>query len=189
MVTIRSLRRVWLRVGAAPLPLLSIARTSALRRRSPRIGVTDRDLAAVREPDETGGDDALVGFNAALYDSLRLILFLNHNRPHCRGIIVLDHIDESPVRPALHGSGWNHQDLLERIDQQADVDELSRPELQPGIWEFSFQLHRAGCLVHLVVNDPEYAAVDYRVIVRPLRFDGQRALIEGRIYLRQILLR
>src|SRR5690349_13417476 len=153
MAMIRSLRLVWPRVAAAPLPLLSGGRTSALRRCSRRIGIANGDLAAVRETDEAGGHDALVWFNAALHDRLRLVLLLNHDWPHRRGIIVLDDIDECPVRPALHGSGWDHQDLLERIDQQADVDELPRPKLQTGIWEFSFQLHRAGCLVHLVVDD------------------------------------
>src|SRR6185437_14281287 len=98
MAMIRSLRRGWPRVAAAPLPLLSVARASALPRCSRRTGIAHRELAAVRETDEAGGDDALVWFNAALHDRLRLILFLNHDGPHRRGIIVLDHIDECPVR-------------------------------------------------------------------------------------------
>src|SRR4249919_2054181 len=134
MATIRSLLRVRPRTVAAPLPPLTFsvrslatARPGALYRRC--VSTSNRNLAAVRQPDKPGGDHAFIGVEPALDHRLSFILFLHHDRPRRHRVVVLDHIDEGAVRSALHGTGWNHHHLLERVDQQTNIDKLAGPEL------------------------------------------------------------
>src|ERR1041385_2270387 len=102
MAMIRSLLRVRPRTVAAPLPLLPVARSPALRRSNRRVGASsDRHLAVIREANEPGRNHALVLLDPAFSDRLRFILLLHDDRPHRRGIVILDHVNEGPVRPAL----------------------------------------------------------------------------------------
>ena len=101
-------------------------------------------------------------------------MFLHNDRPHRSSIVVLYNVDESAVRAALHCAGRNYDHLLERIDQQTNVDELPRPELQIGISELRLQLYGSGGLVDLVVDDLEQDMIDDCVIVRTQRIDRER---------------
>ena len=168
------------------MPFLPIARWRAFCRRWRRVGAADRNLAALGEAYKTGGHHPLVRLDAAFDNSLGFILLLYRNRPNGHRVVVLDDIDEGAGGPALHCAGRNHHDLFERINQQTDVDELPRPKLQVGVWEFGFQLHGPGALVHLVVHHPQHAAINHFVSVRAQRFNAERALGEGGIHLQAI---
>ena len=74
--------------------------------------------------------------------------------------VVLDHVDERAVRPALHRRGRHHDDLAQRVDQQAHIDELARPELQIGIGKLGLEPDRAGGLIDLVVDHQHLAVVE-----------------------------
>src|SRR5215467_15013511 len=194
MATIRSLLRIRFWTAAAPL----LALTLAIRTRSGsrarilcrhRFCRADRDLAAISEPHEAGGDDALVRVEPALDHRLAFILFLHDDWTYGHRVVVLDHVDEGAVWAPLNGTGGNDHHLLERIDQQTNIDELPGPELQVRVWKFGLEFHRTGRLVHLVVDHLERSAIENGVIVRTQGIDRKRALGESSIHLGQILLR
>src|SRR5690349_2460653 len=191
MATIRSLLWVRLRRAATPLPpsALPLLRPLPARLCRRRIAAADRNLAALGEADKSGRHDPLGRFKTLADHRLRLVLLLDRDRPHRNGVVVFDHVHEGTVWSSLHGAGRDHYDLPERVDQQPDVDELAGPELQFGIREFGLELYGAGRLVDLIVDHPEHAAIDHRIVVRALGFDAERALFEGGVHLREILLR
>src|SRR5215510_8798353 len=100
MASIRSLRCAGRRCVAASCPLLA-----ALRLRRERITGADRNLAAIRETDETGGYHAFVCLQPAFYDGLRFILFLHRDRTDCHCVVVSDDVDKGAVRATLNGAG------------------------------------------------------------------------------------
>src|SRR5512144_1154725 len=146
MATIRSLLCVWSCRAAAPLspcsalPLRTL--TGGLSRW--RIAAADRDFGAVGEADKAGRHDTLRRFKTLADHRLRLVLLLDRDRPHGDGVVIFDHVHEGTVWPSLHGAGRDHHDLLERVDQQTDIDELTRPELQFRIREFGLEFDGAG---------------------------------------------
>src|SRR5512139_2791235 len=186
-----SLLRVRPRRVAAPLPLAAalLLRTLAVAPRRRRVGAADRDLAAVREPYEAGGDHAFGRIETRADHRLRLILLLHSDRPYRDRVVILDDINKSAVRAPLNRAGRNHHDLLEGVDQQPDIDELPGPELQLGVGKFRLELHGAGRLIDLIVNDPEHAMIDHGIVVGSLRVDIERSFVEGRVHLRKVLLR
>src|SRR4029079_19630854 len=162
MATIRSLRYGRRRCVASllSLPFLTITRRwRAFRRRRRHVGTTDRNLAALGETNKTRGYNPLVRFETAFDNGLDFILLLHGDWTHSHRAVVLDDVDEGAGGPALYGAGWNHHNLFERIDEQADVDELPRPKLQVGVGEFGFELHRPVGLSHLVVHHLQLAAI------------------------------
>src|SRR5215475_10575596 len=191
MATIRSLRYGRRRRVAASLslPFLPITPWRAFHWCRRRVGAADRNLAALGKAYKTCGHHPLVRFEAAFDNGLDFILLLHNDRTHGHRVVILDDVDEGAGRSALHRAGRNYHNLFERIDQQADVDELPRPKLQVGVREFGLQLHGSGGLVDLVVHDPQHAAIDDFVSVGTLRLDGERALGDGSIQLWQLLLR
>src|SRR4029079_15321799 len=132
MATIRSLLCVWSCRAAAPLspcsalPLRTL--TGGLSCRC--FAAADRDLGAVREADKAGRHDTLGGLKTLTDHRLRLVLFLHRNRSHRDGIVILDDVHKGAVWTSLHRPCRDHHDLLQRVDQQPDIDELPRPELQ-----------------------------------------------------------
>src|SRR4029453_5776082 len=127
MVSIRSLRCAGRRRVAAPRSLLSPASLTALGLRRERIGGADRNLAAISKADETGGYDALVCLKPGSHNSLRFILFLHRDRTDCHRVVVLDDVDKGAVRSTLDSTGRDHDHLLERVNEQANIDELTWP--------------------------------------------------------------
>ena len=79
--------------------------------------------------------------------------------------------------------------MLEHIDQHPDIDELTRPELCFRIRKFGLELYRSGGLVHLVVDHLELATIDHRLVIGTKRLNHQRALGEGLVHIRELLLR
>ena len=73
-----------------------------------------------------------------------IVLLIDGHRPHHSLALGIDHIDEGSVRPALDRGGRHHDDLLERIDQEADVDELSRPQRIVRVAEYGLEPQGAG---------------------------------------------
>src|SRR6185295_13165209 len=141
MATIRSLRCVWFYCPAAPLPppaaLPLRALPGGLSCRC--IAAADRNLGAVGEADKTGGHDAFGRLKTLADDCLRFVLFLHCDRSHRDGVVILDDIHERAVWTPLHRAGWNHHDLLQRVDPQPNIDELPGPELQAGVGKFSLE--------------------------------------------------
>src|SRR6476619_7300959 len=192
MATIRSLLCFW-SCGSAVAPLPPSA---ALPLRTLTGGLcrwcfaaADRDPGAVGEADKPGRHDALRRLKALADHGLCLVLFLHRYRPHRDGIVVLDDIHEGAVWTPLDRTCRDHHHLLQRVDQQPDIEELTGPELQVGIGKFGLELHSACGLVDLIVDDPERAAIDHVVVVRALRFDLERTFAEGGVHLGKILLR
>ena len=121
---------------------------------------------------------------------LRLVLLRHRDRPHRHLVVRLHDIDEGAVRPALHGRGRRHHHLLERVDQQPDVDEAARPELQFAVGKFGLELDRAGGLIDLIVDDLELAACRPRSCCRrPNASTGSAPLANARVDLAELLLR
>src|SRR5262245_64470348 len=149
MASIRSLWCAGRRRVAASRSLLPAATLAALRLRRWRFGGADGNLAAIREADETRGYDTLVCLKPPSHNSLRFILFLHRDRTNCHRVVVLDDIDKGAVRATLDSTGRDHNHLLERVNEQADIDELTGPELQIGIGELGFELYGAGGLINL----------------------------------------
>src|SRR5262245_42581639 len=83
---------------------------------------------------------------------LQLVLLRNGDRLDADGVVCAQNIGERAVGPALHGARGDHDDLDERIDPHAYIDELAGPEPQLGVGKFGLELHRAGDLVHLIVE-------------------------------------
>ncbi len=106
-----------------------------------------------------------------------------------RDVVVTHRVNEGAVRPALHRAGRHHDHLLQRVDQQPHVDELSGPQLDIGVRELGLQFHRAGRCVDLVVDHGQLAVVDHRIVVGTQRVDRQRSLGEAAIDLVEVLLR
>src|SRR5262245_49836135 len=167
MATIRSLLWVRFRRIAAPLPPSAALPLWALPGRLRRLPISaaDRDLGTLGEADKARRYYPFARFETLSDHRLRLILFLHRDRPHADGVVILDHVHKGAVWPSLHRAGRNHHHLFQRVDQQPDVDELTGPELQVGIGKFGLELDGAGRLVDLVVDYPEHAAVDHRIIV------------------------
>ena len=127
------------------------------------------------QPRKARGHHALIRLQAVVDDRLDLIL-LRHGDVADRHLVVgLHHIDECSVRPALHRCGRHHRHLFKGVDQQPDVDELARPELELAVGKFSLELDGAGGLVDLIVDDPELALLDCRLVVGPEHLDLQGA--------------
>ena len=123
------------------------------------------DARAVREPREAGGDHLLLGLHAVRDHGARIVLLRDRDRPHRDLVLGFDHVNERPLRPALHGGGRHDHDLFQRIDQHADVDELPRPELQVGVGKFRLDADRSRRLIHLVVDHPQGALIDRGAVV------------------------
>lgn len=104
-------------------------------------------------------------------------------------IVVAERIDIAAVRAALHRRRGHDHGMLQRVDEDAHIDELARPELQLGIVEGRLDLHRAGCLVDLIVDDEQGAGVDDRRIVGVERLDFDRSLGHGAVDRAELLLR
>ena len=147
------------------------------------------DARAVGEAREAGRDDLLLRLQAVGNHRARVVLQRDRDRPHRDLAVGLDHVDERALRSALHGGGRHHHHALQGIDQQADIDELPRPELQVLVREFRLHADRAGRLIHLVVDHPQLAAIDECLSVHRHRVDIERAAREGLVDLRKLLLR
>src|SRR5262245_7189056 len=139
MATIRSLRGGRGRRVAASLSSLSTAGLHAIRWRRRRTGAADRNVAAFGQAHETGRYNPLIRLKTALNDGLDFVLLLDRDRSHRHGIVVLDNVDKGAIRAALDCAGWDHDHLLKRVDEQANVHELAGPELQIDVRKFSFQ--------------------------------------------------
>ena len=77
------------------------------------LGAADRDLAAVGEPHEAGGDHAL-GRRRRRFSTTVCVssCFCTVDRAHRHGVVVLDHVDEGAVRAALHRAGRDHHHVF-----------------------------------------------------------------------------
>src|SRR5450756_2785298 len=96
-------KRSLLRVRPPAAGALAAARPRALLACGRRaVGAAERNLTAVGEPDEAGGDHAFGRRKPALDHGLRLILLLHGDRAYRHGVVVFDHVDEGTVRAALH---------------------------------------------------------------------------------------
>ena len=81
---------------------------------------------------------------------------------HCSHVrdLGLDHVDER-LRPVLlDGRRRDQRDAVQRVDEQARVDELVREEGVVLVVELGARLHRAGRGVDLVVEREQRAARD-----------------------------
>src|SRR5262245_53589706 len=138
MATIHSLLRVRFRRVATPLPPSAALPLWALRSRLRRlrISVADRNLATLGEADEARRHYPFARFNTLSDYRLRFVLFLHRDRSYADGVVIFDNVYKGAVRPSLDRTGWYHHHLFQRVDQQADVDELTGPELQIGIGKF-----------------------------------------------------
>ena len=92
------------------------------------------------------------------------------------------------VGSSLDGGGRNHHDAFERVDEQADIDELPRPQLQAGVGKLRLHPDRPGRRVDLVVDDLQGAAIEL-FAVGAERLDRQRLFRLRRVDLKQLLLR
>ncbi len=54
---------------------------------------------------------------------------------------------------------------FQRIDEDADVDELAGPKLALFVREFGFEADRAGLLIDLIVDDLKRAGIKFGLAV------------------------
>ncbi len=179
-------RRLRLGLGGRDRPLA--AALAAGRALDLLLGA-DGDAGAVIELGEARRHHPLARVDPVGEDGADLVLLGHRDRPHRDRVVVVRDVDEGPVGAALDGRGRHHGRVLERIDQELHVDELARPELQALVGEFRLELHGAGGLVDLVVDDDELAVVDHGAVVVGERLRIERALGEGAVDRGQFLLR
>src|SRR5712692_4262161 len=105
-------------------------------------------VEAVRDQRFAGGE-AFAHRDALAFGGTQLHGALGHGlvRPH--------DVDEKALRAALHGSGGNDDDVAQRIELHAHVDELVRKQRAVVIRELRLELHRAGGRIDLVVGRGE----------------------------------
>ena len=84
---------------------------------------------------------------------LGIVLLGDLDGAHRDLVVVADDIDEGPVGAALDRGGRHHDDVVERLEQEAHVDELAGPKLQRRVGKFGLEADRARRLVDLVVDD------------------------------------
>ena len=131
------------------------------------------------EAGKAGRDHALARLQAGGDHGLHVVLLGERHAPHRDGVVVLDHVDERAVRPALDGGGRHHHHLAQRIDQHPHIDELAGPELEIGVGKLGLELHRAGGLVDLVVDHQHLALVERRSCCRRRRRRPAAGLRQG----------
>ena len=118
-----------------------------------------------------------------------VVLLRQRHWPHADGVALLEHIDECPVRATLDGGGRHHDHLPQRIDQHANVDELPWPKLKIVVGKLGSELHCAGGLVDLIVDDRHLAFIEGTLAVRCQGIERQLAFGHPLGELRQVLLR
>ena len=64
-----------------------------------------------------------------------------------------------------------------RLQQQANIDELVRPELVVRIVEHRLQSSGPGSLVNLIVDGQQFAGGQFGLIVPAIGLDRQSALV------------
>ena len=170
--------------GAAPARRLRSCRGSC-----GRFLAANCHLGAVLEAREAGGDDAVAGAEALRDHRHGVVLLRDLDGAHGSLVVRADDVDEGAVGAALHGGGRHHDDVVERLQEKAHVDELARPELQLAVGEVSLDADGARRLVDLVVDDLERALVEHGLAVGLQRLDCERALGARLVDLRQLLLR
>src|SRR5712671_4413767 len=78
---------------------------------------------------------------------------------------------------------------MERIDQQPDSDELPGPKPKVRIRKLGLELHSAGGLVDLIIDDHQLAATEHGLGDGVERICHQTLLVERIVDLRELLLR
>ena len=156
-------------------------RASPLRR-------ADLDLGAVLEARKAGRHHD-VGRRHALGDDGKLLVLLRDgDGAHGNLVIAADDVDEGAFGAALHRRGRDHDHLFQRVEEQAHVDELARPQLQVLVGEVGLEADGAGRLIDLVVDHLELAGVEHVLAVGLQRLNLQRVLGHRPVDVGQVLL-
>src|SRR5258708_34764303 len=125
-----------------------------------------RHLSSLGESGEAGRDHLFAGLKAARDYRACVVLLRQRHWPHGDGVALLEHIDECPARATLDGGGRHHDHLPQRIDQHANVDEPAPPKLKIVVGKLGSELHCAGGLVDLIVDDHHLALIEGTLAVR-----------------------
>src|SRR3954469_25979567 len=116
------------------------------------------DVAAWRDAELAGGDDALAAFQP-LGDANQVALALSdRDRPQLRRGILLDDVDERSLRRGLRRAGGNEHRVPSRTEQQPYLHEAARPEMPGRVRHRRPQLHGAGAVLNGVVEEGERSA-------------------------------
>ena len=107
-----------------------------------------------------GHDHLFAGFEPVRDDGLAAIELVERERPHFNGRIRFDDIGIQAVRTSLHGRRWNRQHLVQRVNQQPRVDELSGPQIPFCVRKRRLEPYRAGCLKDLIVENGDRSSVE-----------------------------
>ena len=117
------------------------------------------------EPRLPVGHDALAGGEAFGGDRRVVIDGLRTDRTLLHRVVGFDHPDIEAVRAALHRDRRNGHGVLVGRDQDADADELARPQPLVLVGKFRLQPDRAGGLIDLIVDQQQMALGELILVV------------------------
>src|SRR4051812_39296666 len=104
-------------------------------------------MAARGDAELAGGDHALAALET-FGDGHQIALALaDGDQPQLRGGVLLDDVDERPLRRGLRGGGGNEHRVLPRSQHQADLDEATGPEMPVRVRHRRAQLDRPGAVL------------------------------------------
>src|SRR5690349_20943594 len=105
----------------------------------------------------TDDDHAIVDREALAHEDALAVDRAKLHRTHGHGIVGIHEIDEGARSATLDGARWHHDSIVDRINQQPDIDKLIREESLIRIGELRAQLYGAGRLVDLIVERRQHA--------------------------------
>ena len=117
------------------------------------------------EPRLPVGHDALAGGEAFGGDRDVVVDHLRADRTLLHRFVGFDHPDIEAVGAALHRDRRNGHGILVGRDQDADADELARPQPLVLIGKFRLQPDRAGGLIDLIVDQQQVALGQLLLVV------------------------
>src|SRR4029077_2347631 len=111
------------------------------RTESQLILAVDDDAVSLGKP---GCDDRLVGGGGS-----------DRDRARVDDTIGLDDPCEDPLRPALNGRRRNDQDVAAYVEEDARVDEVSRPKLLVLVGKHRLETNRGAGLINDIVDQQQ----------------------------------
>ena len=104
--------------------------------------------------------DLFAGFQPFIHQREISFRLSDFDRSHLHGFIWFDQISVRSLRAALHDARGNHRCILSGGQDQAGIDEFSRPKFQIIIRERRLQLYSAGRWINFVVDDSKRAFIE-----------------------------
>src|SRR5215218_8885413 len=105
------------------------------------------DLAARRHAELAIDYDPLAGLDSLADDDEIAVPLALRDGALLGGRVFLDDVDERTLSGSLRSRRGHEHGILQRVEDEADLDEASRPEAVIAIGDRGAELHRAGAVL------------------------------------------